>query len=424
MSLKVLFLLLINVGIGLGQSQKIPIAVIDLDASGVSSSEAKTLTDRLSTELFSIGTFDVMERDKMAEILQEQGFQLSGIVSTEHMIEAGELIGVRHIVAGSIAKLGSKYLLNVRVVDVKTGKILAAASEECTCPLEELTGAMDKVALKLSGVDSREKITIKYSHAGVSEQKGNFYIKSIPSGAAVYLNRELQDGVTPLIIEDIPVGIYAIRLESGDYAAEISVKVGTNEFQAVDLKLVKNVGRLRVITNVQQADVYLNGQFKGKTPLLVDSLSVGDHGLKVKKTKYLEYFRKIKIKTAKETVLDVELKKPGPVKILSVPLEANVYIDGEKKGITPIILTNLDPGEHKLELRKEGYKGYFDKLYLKTDEEIKIEPVLESEDLNQIEQLPQTETEKEVGTGVDKVVKWVIIVGAAIFTAILVGTSL
>ena len=47
--------------------------------AGISKNEAQFLTDRLRTELFETGKFQVVEREKMNAILDEQGYFISGV---------------------------------------------------------------------------------------------------------------------------------------------------------------------------------------------------------------------------------------------------------------------------------------------------------------------------------------------------------
>jgi TolB-like protein len=403
------------------ETPKTSIAVLDLDATGISSQEAKTLTDRLRSELFSIGTFDVMEREKMNEMTKEQRLQSSGIVSDEMVVEIGKVIGVKNMVAGSIGKLGAKYLLNLRLVNVESGKIMATASEECECQLEELSSAMDKMALQLSGKAIRKNVTIKYTGVRSTRQRGNFYIKSTPVGASVYLNGKRQNGYTPLIIEDIPTGKYHLRVETGDYAGEVTVEVEDNQFKTLDLNLKKKTGSLRIETNVPNADIYIAEKYQGKSPLRLDSLVVGSYPVKIIKSQYLEKVQTVKIKERKETFLKVELKKPGPVKILSIPLEAEVFLDGEKRGLTPMIISDFPRGEHKLELRKEEYRPFQTTVSVETHEETKLEPTLVpigSPD-------PKVKKANESpGDGADRIIKWIVLIGGVGFVAALTTMSL
>jgi TolB-like protein len=234
---------------------RMSIAVLELDANGVARNEARALTDRLRAELFTIGKFDVMERDKMVAILSEQQLLAAGIDSARSVIEIGRIIRVNGIVSGSIGKLGSKYLLNARLVDVETSMILATATEECACPPEELITAVDKVAQRLAGVEKRAEFTIRYYDKS-AVARGNFYIKSVPAGATVYINdKMIRNVVTPLTIEDLPVGNYKITAEKEKYSKSLDVSLQNNEFRKIDLVMEKKQGSLDISANIPQSDV-------------------------------------------------------------------------------------------------------------------------------------------------------------------------
>ena len=55
---------------------KIPIAVMDLTPRGLSAQEVGVLSDRLRVELMLTDVFDVMTRERMNRILEEQQFVL------------------------------------------------------------------------------------------------------------------------------------------------------------------------------------------------------------------------------------------------------------------------------------------------------------------------------------------------------------
>ena len=101
----------------------INLAVLDLDADAITPAEARTLTNKLRNELLKTGKYNVLERSKMEEILKEQGFQQSGCVSTQCAVEAGQLLGVTHIAAGSIVFVRKGRFLSEKRVK-KTAKII------------------------------------------------------------------------------------------------------------------------------------------------------------------------------------------------------------------------------------------------------------------------------------------------------------
>lgn len=141
---------------------KISIAVLELDAKGVSNSDASIITDRLRVELFNSNKYSVLERDKMDDVLNEQGFQLSGCTTDECAVEVGELIGVQQMVAGKIGKIGNMFTIIVRIIDVETGKVVKIATDDCSCPIEEvLTISVVKISniLTVKNYKEYKKIT-------------------------------------------------------------------------------------------------------------------------------------------------------------------------------------------------------------------------------------------------------------------------
>jgi hypothetical protein len=131
--------------------KKETVAVMSLKgSSGITKDECELISDRLRVEFFKTGFVDVMERDQMSEILKEQGFQQSGACSNEAcMIEMGQILGVQKLVTGSIGRVGSLYLLNVRMIDIKTAKITQTVSEDVKGDLEDVVGRLPGVARQL-----------------------------------------------------------------------------------------------------------------------------------------------------------------------------------------------------------------------------------------------------------------------------------
>ena len=124
---------------------------MDLDPTGISKNEAQFLSDRLRTELFETGVYQVVEREKMNTILNEQGFQQTGCTSVECAIEIGQLLNVQVMVAGSIGKIEEIYSLSIRMIDVKTGAIIRTATRDYEGKLSDvLTEVIPELAVELA----------------------------------------------------------------------------------------------------------------------------------------------------------------------------------------------------------------------------------------------------------------------------------
>ena len=130
-----------------GQS---PLAVVDFSANGIADNEVIALTVRLRNEIVRLGKNQVIERDMITEILQEQGFQQTGCTTNECLVEVGQLIGVDKIVAGSISRLGNIYTVSARIIDVATGEVIKVTDYDLAGSLGQLLSVgLRQVAINL-----------------------------------------------------------------------------------------------------------------------------------------------------------------------------------------------------------------------------------------------------------------------------------
>ena len=104
------------------------IAILDFNGIGVSAQETQVLTNRVGTHFVQLGRHQVIERGEMEQILQEQDFQLTGCTTNECAVEIGQLIGAQQILAGSFGKLGTVYTIDMKIIDVETGRVLRTTS--------------------------------------------------------------------------------------------------------------------------------------------------------------------------------------------------------------------------------------------------------------------------------------------------------
>ena len=140
---------------------KASIAVLPLQGNGVSPSEASVLTDELRSVIVQLEKYIVLERNNMESILTEQGFQLRGCTSAECAVEAGKLLGVNKMVAGSVGKLGELFNINIRLFDIGTGRIEKNVSQKHEGSIEELLDVINKLAYDLSATGTSTSLEDK-----------------------------------------------------------------------------------------------------------------------------------------------------------------------------------------------------------------------------------------------------------------------
>ena len=145
-------IILLLLFIGLAWGQIATMAVWDFDAKNVNKTEVEILTERLTTKMAQIGKYTIVERAKMEEVLEEQGFQQSGVCGNECVVEVGNMLGVSVMITGSIGKIGDLYTIDARALSVETGKILNQASQDWEGEISGLlTDVIPLIAKELSG---------------------------------------------------------------------------------------------------------------------------------------------------------------------------------------------------------------------------------------------------------------------------------
>jgi hypothetical protein len=103
------------------------IAVVNI--SSPDAATASVVLDEVQYNFYSANRFQMVERNELDAIRQEQGLQMSGEVSDETIVAIGNLVGASIVVTGGITSVEGKKRLNLKALDVKTGRILAMARE-------------------------------------------------------------------------------------------------------------------------------------------------------------------------------------------------------------------------------------------------------------------------------------------------------
>lgn len=131
--------------------RKVVVVVLDLQPQNVSPEEAALMTDYLRDELVNSGDYQVVERQRMNEIIAEQDFQRFGVTQEEYAVRLGQLLNASKIFLGTSGMIQDVRVLAVRIVDVETGRVETSkrASGFGTRDTDE---AMKRIVLALRGL--------------------------------------------------------------------------------------------------------------------------------------------------------------------------------------------------------------------------------------------------------------------------------
>jgi len=176
-----------------------------------------------------------------------------------------------------------------------------------------------------------------------------------PAGATVLIDGQ-EAGVTPADIE-VASGDHEVEVRLTGYNAWASkILVAANQAQQLpEVKLTQADGRLEIASVPNEANVSVDGEFRGRTPLSLRLSPGRTHRLTVTKPGHETATREVSVAADSGRRLEIELTPEfGEVSVESRPANAEVWIDGERRGATPLTLQLTAIG-HAIEIRLDGY---------------------------------------------------------------------
>ncbi len=294
------------------ETVKLPnIAVLTLkNSEGISPGDAALITDRLNVELFRTNRVNLLERDQIKDILKEQGFQVSGACKDEAcLVEMGQILGVKEIITGSVGRLGTLIIINLRAINVGTGQIVKVVSQDIPGKLEDVIYFLPNIARKLVGLEPipMEKAEAKKIQPPSEKEEqpkelkptkntGMLVVKTIPEGADVILNGK-KVGATPFTDNTIMPEKYTIEIAHPRYETySESFELAAGNTKIVARNLVYKYGLATIKSNPEGADVSLNAQKIGVTPYQNDTVVPGEYDLNLSMKGYVTVNEKITIR--------------------------------------------------------------------------------------------------------------------------------
>jgi hypothetical protein len=219
---------------------------------------------------------------------------------------------------------------------------------------------------------------------------GSIYVESSPSGAAIYFNGNYR-GVAPLTINEVWPGTDTISAELSGYrtfTTSATVYAGRQTRVFCPLSPLDTSGALYVLSSPADSNVYLDGVYKGQTPITLNNLASGTHILGVDHAGYYDWKSTVSVpaggtRTISATLNPMPASTVGWIYVSSSPGGASVTVDGNAAGQTPssgpLKLNNIQAGTHAVALSIAGYKPYSDSatVYPNTVSEISavLQPV-------------------------------------------------
>ena len=254
-----------------------------------------------------------------------------------------------NIDGGAHLQLGGRYLL-------RPGHYRITASAAGYYPLEQEL---------ILGEQEQQQF-----HYQLQPLPGKLDIVSRPSGASVVIDGEFR-GHTPLGELKVAAGEHRLTLQAprySSYLAQIAVK-GRGELQQFEISLQPAWANISIDSTPPGATVLVDGEAMGVTPALLEVFQ-GERQLALQLPRYRIWQQSLEVIAGEhQTLPPITLQAAASTLSLnSEPSQANVTVDGEYRGQTPLAL-ELSPGSpHRIAVFKPGYRRVIRELSLQPEQ--------------------------------------------------------
>jgi hypothetical protein len=191
---------------------------------------------------------------------------------------------------------------------------------------------------------------------------GTLDIRSQPAGARAYVNDQYV-GLTP-VRYGAAEGSHEVRLELGGYEpfrTQVSLRGGATELVEVGLSPVRRTGTVTFRSEPSGAEVFVDGQRMGTTPLADVTLDEGNYQVRFRMPGHEEQVLTISVQAGRAQTVSPTLRAlRGALVVQANVGGARVFVNGNEVGAVPsgtgrLHVPDLPAGTHELTVVAPGY---------------------------------------------------------------------
>ena len=350
------------------------IAVFDIDKldTPIDDATMTRLNNYMFGRLVSAGfklTPQSQVRDRVVDLKRESH---RDCYDQSCQIELGKAVAAHKSLSSRLIRIGNSCSLQSAIYDLRTETTERGAEAKGPCTEEGIAASIDKVVAKFKGeivptatasggrVETSQVIDRGADIVNVpTDETAFFVIHSNPSGATVSINGK-EIGQTPQHLE-YPLGKYIVVAELGRLYHPARQEVLLNKRGAkatVTLDLKPAFGSAIITSSPSKAQVWLDGESAGETPLVISKKLSGTYHVRLQSPDYLPSEGELVIEDGKETKYNRQLAANwGQLRVTSDPPGATVYLDdiAVKDKTTPCTLDRVKPGVHIVKFALAGH---------------------------------------------------------------------
>jgi hypothetical protein len=175
---------------------------------------------------------------------------------------------------------------------------------------------------------------------------GEVSITSEPTGAGILLNGE-PAGETPSKFSRLAPGAYTVELRMDGYGRTYkTINLLEGQEIELDMPMLQVAGLLLVKSDPPGSEVVINSEVMGTTPALITELPLGAYAVTVRSPGLPD--QKVQVELPDRKPVQLMVRHAPRIAVNSYPPGAEILVDGEMKGVAPLVLENIPMGEHVL----------------------------------------------------------------------------
>ncbi len=188
-----------------------------------------------------------------------------------------------------------------------------------------------------------------------------------PVGVGVMVNGIIR-GNAPVVVSDVPKGRATVKLHMDGFKDEVrELAVNAGDRQTLSVVMEGLPGTLSLSSVPEGARFYINGEFRGKSPVVIAGLKPGAYQVKAEMEGYGTMLREVTIGNGSMPREEFRLSNQmGRLEVKTSPVGARVFLDGRSVGVTKsadpaaevsdvLAIENVLEGEHVLTVKADGY---------------------------------------------------------------------
>lgn len=199
-------------------------------------------------------------------------------------------------------------------------------------------------------------------------------VETVPADAGLWINGVFLDN-TPAEVANLPPGEHLLTLRKAHYRElNHTLQLRRDDRRSLDLRLEPVTGLVLVRTEPPGVEVRLDGAFKGRTPLILDDVTVGEYRVGLSHEGYHDETIDLRIEDRVPLEIRADLTSDSAVvEVVTTPAGAELTINGISRGTTPQRVARIPAGEVRVEVTADGYLPVTQNMRLAAGEEQRLE---------------------------------------------------